>query len=96
MFHVVLLWRSGFGQAADEDVGWRPALHAAALVGSFGIVADEVGVEVGLHGLDAFVELLPPHDAEVLVQQGAMQALDEAVGLRPAHLGGAVLDLFQL
>lgn len=94
--HLPLPWFLWFGQAPDEDVGRCLALHAAALVGSLGMVADQVGVEVGLHGFDAVVELLTPHDAEVLVQQGAVEALDEAVGLRPSHPGGSVLDLLEL
>ena len=54
---------------------------------------DRVGVEVLLHGFDAFVELLPSQDPEALVEQGAVQPFDESVGLRPSNLRGAVLDL---
>ena len=43
-----------------------------------------------------FVELLPSHDAEVLVEQRSVQPLDEAVGLGPSDLSGAVLDLLEL
>ena len=96
LVHPVLLCRFRFGQASDEDVGGSPALHAAALVGSISIVADEVGVEADLHGRNAFMEVLVSHDAKVLVEQGAVQALDEALGLRPSGLCGAVLDLFRL
>ena len=46
---------------------------------------DEVGIEVSLHGLADFVGNLSPHDADVLVENGAKQALDEAVGLEPVH-----------
>ena len=77
------------------SAGVRPR-HATALVGPLGIVVDEEGVEVLLHGIDALVELLPSHDPEVLVEQGPVQALYEAVGLRPPHLGRAVLDLLEL
>jgi len=65
-------------------------------MGTPGVVGDEVGVEVGLHLVDALVELGAAHDAEVLVEERAVQALDVAVGLRAAHLGGAVLDLLEL
>ena len=47
--------------------------------GSLRIVRDQVGVEVGLHLLDALVELGPAQDTEVLVE-GPVQAFDEAVG----------------
>ena len=96
--HLFLLWRFRFRQAADEDVCGCPALHAAALVWAwvFGILADEKDVEVGLHSLDAVVELLAPHDTEVLIEQGPVQPLDETVGLRPPDPGGAMLDLLEL
>lgn len=57
---------------------------------------DEERVEVLLHGFDAFVERLASHDPEVLVEQGPVQAFDEAVGLRPSDLGGAMLDVLEL
>ena len=57
-------------------------------MGPFGVVVNEVGIEVLLHGFDAFVELLSSHDAEVLVQQGTVQALDKNVGLGPSDFGG--------
>ena len=63
---------------------------------TLGIVTDQVIVEVLLHGLDAVIELLPPHDPEVLVEQRPVQALHEAVRLRTPLAGGAVFDLFEL
>lgn len=65
-------------------------------MGTLGVVDDEVGVEVGLHLVEALIELGPPHDAEVFIQEGTVQAFDVAVGLRAANLGGAVLDLLEL
>ena len=65
-------------------------------MGPLGVVGDQIGVEVVLHGFEAAVELLPSHDSEVLVEQGSVQALDEAVGLGPADPGGAVFDLLDL
>jgi len=58
----------------------RSALHVVALMGSLRVVGDQVGVEVGLHLLYGLVPFLSTHDAEMLVEQGAMEALDEAVG----------------
>ena len=45
----------------------------------------EVGAELGLYSPGAVVGLLVPDEAKVLVPQGAVHALDEAVGLRPAY-----------
>ncbi len=60
------------------------------------IVVGEVGVEVGLHLLDGLVPLLAAGDAKVLIEQGKVQALDEAIALRALDQGGAVLDLLEL
>ena len=47
-----------------------------------GVVADEIGVENGLHLVDGLEPGAPSLDPEVLVEQRAMQAFDDAVGLR--------------
>ena len=57
---------------------------------------DEPGVEVGMHRLDAFVESLTHLHAEELVEDGTVEALDEAVGLRATDLGAAVLDAVEV
>lgn len=54
------------------------------------VVSDKVGVQVGLRLLNALVELLAAHDAEVLVEQGPVQAFHEAVGLRAPNPRRAV------
>ena len=54
------------------------------------IVALYVGVENGLHFLDGIEPGAAPFDAEVLVEKGAMQALDDAVGLQALDLGGSI------
>ena len=43
------------------DNGRRLGLHAAALVVPFRIVANEMVIDVGLHGLGVFIELLEPY-----------------------------------
>ena len=63
---------------------------------AFGVVVDEEGVEVLLHGLDGLVPVLSAGDPEVFIQQGAVQALDEAVALRSSDPGGAMFDALQL
>ena len=62
-----------------EDVRGGPAIHAATLVRPLGVVGAEIGIEVLLHFLVAFVELLSAHDAEVLVEKRSVQPLDESV-----------------
>lgn len=62
----------------------------------FRVVDDQIIVQVLLHLFQGLVPLGAPLDAEVFVQQGAVQPLDEAVALRSPNLGGAVLDLFEL
>lgn len=86
----------GFWQTRGEDGCRGSAVRVPALVGLLGVVDEEIGIEVFLHLVEAFIKFDPPHDAEVLVQKGAVQALDVAVGLRAADLSGAVLDIFQL
>ena len=44
------------------------------------VVVVQPGVEVGLQRLDAFVELAVHGGPEELLQHGAVEALDEAVG----------------
>jgi hypothetical protein len=60
------------------------------------IIPFEVGVENTLHLVDRVEPGTPALDAEVLVEQRAVQALDDAIGLRAFNPGGAVLDAFEL
>lgn len=71
-------------------------MHAATLVGALVIVDHQVVVEHALHLLDGLEPGAPALDTEVLVQERAVQALDDAVGLWPLDLGGAVLDRLEL
>ena len=65
-------------------------------MGPRGVVGDEEGVERLLHLFDGLEPGPAAFDAEVLVEERAMEALDDPVGLRPADLGFAVLDAFEL
>lgn len=94
--HLLVLFAVWFPQTFGQDLEWGPPVHAAALMGSFGVVVAVICVEVLLHLLDALVELSLSRDAEVLVEEGPVQPLDEAVGLGPADLGGSVLDALEL
>lgn len=76
---LVLLVPGSFGQSLDEGLRGRAAVHVAALVWPALIVACEEVVENGLHLLDGFEPGPASFDAEVLVEQGAVEALDDAV-----------------
>ena len=62
----------------------------------FGVVVDEPGIEIGLECLDAVIEVVPHGQAEDLVEHGAVEAFDEAVGAGCPHLGAAVLDAVEI
>jgi hypothetical protein len=65
-----------FGQAFSEGLGRRAAVHAASLVRPAVIVAVEIDVENSLHFLDGLEPGAAALDAEVLVEQRAVPALD--------------------
>ena len=65
-------------------------------MGPFCIIGDKISVENDLHLVDGFEPCLATFDTEVLVEEGAMEALDDAVGLRAFHAGGTVFDVFEL
>ncbi len=52
------------------------------------VVVFEIIIEVGLHLFDAVIPLAAAHDAKVLIEQGTMKLLDEAIALRATDLGG--------
>ena len=57
------------------------------------IVVDQPGVEVGLQLVDRVVDLLAEGNPVELVEDGAMEALANAIGLRALGLGAAVVDV---
>lgn len=68
-------------QAFLERLVGRPSIHGPALVGPLAVKGLQEGVEVRLHLVDRFVPLGVALGAEALVQQGPVQALDEAVAV---------------
>jgi hypothetical protein len=83
-------------QAILKGLKGRSAAHVLALVGALGVVGDEPFVEDDLHLVDGFEPSPPAFDAEVLVEHRAVEALDDAVGLRSPDLGRPVLNLLKL
>lgn len=62
----------------------------------FVVVVVQIGIEVSLHLLNRFIPGRATRNADVLVQQGAVQPCDEAVALRSPDTGRAMFDAFQL
>ena len=81
-----LFWQSG-----GEDSDRRPAVHAASLMWASGVVGDEVIVQHLLHLVNGLEPGAPAFDTEVFVEEGAVEALDNAVGLWTLDPGGADL-----
>ena len=57
------------------------------------IIIDEPSIEVGLQLLNGPVDLFAERDAVELVEQGAMEAFADSVGLRALGLGTGVVDV---
>jgi hypothetical protein len=57
------------------------------------IVFGNPGIEIGLQLVDCPIDLLAERDPVKLVQDGAMKALADAVGLRALGFGAAVIDV---
>lgn len=55
-------------------------------MGQFGVVGGQMSIEVGQHLFDTLIEVDWAHDAKVFVEQGSVQAFDEAVGLGSVDL----------
>jgi hypothetical protein len=91
--HLLL---AGVWQSFDEGLSWRSAVHAASLMRTAGVADDEVIVQHALHFLNGLEPGSAALHPEVLVEQGAVEALDDAVGLRPLHPCRAVPDLATL
>jgi hypothetical protein len=57
------------------------------------VIFDQPGIEIGLQLVDAAIDLFAERDPIELIQDGAMEALTDAVGLRALGLGAAVIDV---
>lgn len=88
--------RRRLGSSVEEGVDGGFAVHAASLVRAFAIVCSEESIEIFLHFDDVLVEFGAALDAEVLVEQGSVEAFEESVALRASDLGRAVRDAFEL
>ena len=57
------------------------------------VVVDEPGIEIGLQFLDRAIDLFTERHPIELVEQRAMKALADSVGLWALGLGAAVIDV---
>src|SRR5437868_11853721 len=65
----------------------------AALMRPLLVVVDEPGIEIGLQFLDRAIDLFTERHPIELVEQRAMEALADPVGLWALGLGAAVIDV---
>src|SRR5438309_7308167 len=65
----------------------------AAVMRPLLVVVDEPGIEIGLQFLDRAIDLFAERHPIELVEQRAMEALADAVGLWALGLGAAVIDV---
>ena len=82
-------------QVLIDGVEGSPAAVAVALMRAVAVVIGEPVMEVQLQTFDGFIEGGAEDFAKELVEDGAVEAFHEAVGLWPAHAGGAVFDVSQ-
>lgn len=92
------LWNDG-RQGLDRErfayrLGGRSAPQAIALVAAFEVVVAQECIEVALDLGGRDVPGLASCDAEALVEERPVHALDEAVGARRGDLRPAVFDAF--
>lgn len=82
-------------EGVAESLGWGPSLQSVSLVGACEVVAGEEAVEIGLDLNRILVPGGSSVDAEALIEQRTVHPLDKSVGSRRAHLGRAVLNVFE-
>ena len=87
---------AGFWHALCECADGCAPIHAAPLMGPLGVVALKVVIEHGLHLLNGLEPGAPSLDPEMLVEQRAVEAFKDTVGLRAPHAGGAMGNILKL
>jgi len=85
------LWDVGL----EDGEGMRRFIFRP-LWGRLGIVRLQVEIEANLHLVEGLVPGGPALHPETLIEERSVEALDQAVGLGPAHPGGAMFDALEL
>src|SRR5215472_18791200 len=65
----------------------------AALMGSLLVVFGDPHIKVGLQLIDGAIDFFAERHPVELIQDGAMEALADSIGLRALGLGAAVIDV---
>src|ERR1700759_516985 len=79
--------------SVNESLHRGLAVAPAALMRALFVVAGNPDIEVGLQLLDPAVDPLAERDLVELVEYRLVEALADAVGLRPKGLGPGVVDI---
>src|SRR6185295_11683664 len=79
---VISPWRVG---RCQEGLHWRLAVAPAPLMWSLVVVPGDPGIEVGLQLLDAGVDAFAERHLIEFLQDGFVEALTDAVGLRASR-----------
>src|SRR5262245_6427724 len=94
----VRLWKSRElvdAESLAQRLRWRTALEPVALMRALDVVVGQEAVEVALDLFDLHVPGGAAGDAEALIEQRAVHALDEAVGPRRADARRAMVDTLE-
>src|SRR5438552_15006341 len=83
----------GEWDGVKEGLHWRLAVAPAPLMWSLFVVPGDPGIEVGLQLLDTTVDAFAERHLIEFLQDGFVEALTDAVGLRASRLGAAVVDV---
>src|SRR6516225_7717645 len=95
----VSVWSSGHEFLLRQWDCVKKGLHRrfaeapTSLMWSTMVVFDQPGVEIGLQLVDRVIDLFAERDPVKLIQDGAMEALADAIGLRALSLCAAVIDV---
>src|SRR5438874_7875257 len=81
------------GTVSRKVLHWRLAVAPAPLMWSLFVVPGDPGIEVGLQLLDTTVDAFAERHLIEFLQDGFVEALTDAVGLRASRLGAAVVDV---
>ena len=84
---------SGHGGGVKEGLHRRASEAPSPLMGPDLVVFAHPRIQIGLQLVDGRVDALSEGDAVELVQDGFVEALADAVGLRAFHLGPRVIDV---
>lgn len=90
-----LVARVGGGAAVEDGLEWGSVVHAGAVVRAVVIVDFQIEIQALRHLVDGLEPGAAGFDAEMLLQERSVEALDGAVVLESLEQDGAVLDVVE-